>query len=55
MKGALEAGGTVFVDIATEVQVGDEEADLSYRPYRLLAENTALIMTRKAGVKAENL
>jgi hypothetical protein len=55
MKVALEAGGSVFVDIATEVQVGDEEADLSYRPYRLLAENAALITTRNAGVRAENL
>jgi hypothetical protein len=55
MKEVLEASGSVFVDIATEVQVGDEEADLSYRPYRLLAENAALIATRNAGIRAENL
>jgi hypothetical protein len=55
MKTTLEAGGSVFVDIATEVHVGAEEADMSYRPYRLVAENAALIATRQAGVKAENL
>ena len=57
MKVALEAGGSVFVDIAiaTEVQSGRRGSRPVIPAVSASRGNAALITTRNAGVRAENL
>jgi hypothetical protein len=59
MRAIVESGGTVEVDTADQVRVEIDGravvADLSHRPYRLLAENAGLVLAREAGFALENL
>ncbi|MGC2377126.1 MAG: hypothetical protein WA622_08210, partial [Mycobacterium sp.] len=59
MKSLIENGGKVELETATQIRVDLDErvvvADLAHRPYRLLAENAALVIALEAGQTVENL
>lgn len=59
MKSLIENGGKVELETATQIRVDIDGrgvvADLAHRPYRLLAENAALVIAREAGQTVENL
>lgn len=59
MKAVIEAGGRVEVAIATRVRADVEGhavvVDLLSHPYRLLAENAALVIAIQSGETLENL
>jgi hypothetical protein len=59
MKSVIENGGKVELETATQIRVEIDGrgvvADLAHRPYRLLAENAALVIAREAGQTVENL
>jgi hypothetical protein len=59
MKSLIENGGKVELETATQIRVDINGrvavADLAHRPYRLLAENAALVIAREAGQTVKNL
>ena len=59
MKSHIENGGKVEVETATQIRVDidgrEVVVDLAHHPYRLLAENAALVIAREAGQTVENL
>jgi hypothetical protein len=59
MKSLIENGGKVELETASQIRVDIDGrgvvADLAHRPYRLLAENAALVIAREAGQTVKNL
>ena len=53
MQWVIDNGGTVELETATQIRVDidgrEVVTDLAHRPYRLLAENAALVVARDAG------
>ncbi len=59
MESRIKNGGKVELETATQIRVDIDGhgvvADLAHCPYRLLAENAALVIAREAGQTVENL
>ena len=59
IKSCITSGGTVELETAIQIRVDidgrEVVVDLAHHPYRLLAENAALVIAREAGQTVENL
>ncbi|MCP3881822.1 MAG: hypothetical protein GY701_26045 [Sulfitobacter sp.] len=55
IRDVLSSGGSTTLAVCLEAMIDDEALDLSTRPARLLAENTALVHAERRGEPVENL
>ena len=51
----MSSGGSITLAVCLEAMIDEEALDLTMRPARLLAENTALVHAKRRGEPVENL